>query len=253
MLAPLGSIIFHGIKAIWLYKNWYVPFCVILRFPDSQVTCVLRNGAKFKVKAGDLVPLGIINKIWLDKIYTPVGDEIRKDSTIVDIGAHIGSFSVFAATRAENVKVFSYEPSSENFSLLTENIKLNDLKNIEAFQLAVSGVGETVKLYLDKKHSVLHSTAIPKGVLQEEVKSVTLKEIFDSNQIDKCNLLKMDCEGAEYEILFGAPKSTLARIQNISMEYHDVLHYHIGGLRKYLQDMGFDVWLDRKTMLYARK
>lgn len=256
MLAALRSKIIHAIGVVRLCQNWpFVFLCYFRLIRPREITYVMRNGIKFVVGTYVVEAIGVINSIWLLHTYTPLGDEIEKCATIVDIGANIGSFSVFASTYAEDTKVYSYEPSQENFHFLTENIKLNRLQNIKPYQLAVSGRRGKTRLYIDKKHSTDHSTAIATpGMFSEEVDSVTLQDVLDNNEIESCDLLKMDCEGAEYEILFTAPKSTLAKIRNISLEYHGVPTYHIDNLKRYLENTGFDVWLNgRMPILYARR
>ncbi len=254
MLAALGRRIIRAIEVVRFYRNWWCAFlCYFGFFRHRKVTYVLRNGVRFMVRASDLGAIAAINDVWLRGAYTPLRDEIPRGYTIVDIGAHIGSFSIFASSRAGDASVYSYEPSQENFRFLIENIKLNRLENIKAFQLAVSGRRGKARLYIDEKYSTLHSAAIPKR-FYEEADSVTLEDVLDNNQIENCDLLKMDCEGAEYEILFHASKSTLTRIRNISLEYHDVPTYRVDDLKEHLKNMGFDVWLSgRMPILYAKR
>jgi hypothetical protein len=52
------------------------------------------------------------------------------------------------------------------------------------------------------------------------VTSITLKDLFDKQGIERCNLLKLDCEGSEYEILYTLPSAYYSRIDTIVMEYH---------------------------------
>jgi len=56
----------------------------------------------------------------------------------------------------------------------------------------------------------------------ETVQAHSLEDFFLDQDIDRVDLMKMDCEGAEYEILFGVSERTLARIDRLIMEYHDV-------------------------------
>jgi len=251
MLTVLMRRIIRAIEVVRFYRNWPVCFLCYFGFlRHREVTYILRNGIKFMVAASDLEAIAAINDSWFRQLYTPLGDEIQANYTVVDIGAHIGSFSIFASTHANAVKVYSYEPQQENFRYLTENIKLNGLENIKAFQLAVSGSRGKVRLYTDGKRSTAHSTTIPTRSY-EEVNCVTLDDVLDNNQIQNCDLLKMNCEGAEYEILFSTPKSTLARVKNISLEWHDVPPYHIDDLKRHLENMEFDVWFGK--MFYAKR
>lgn len=194
-----------------------------------------------------------INDVWLRKIYTPGRININNAKIVIDIGAHIGSFSVFAALNASpDVKVYSYEPSQANYKFLIQNIKLNGLNNIKEFQLAISGEKGKVRLYMNEKRSTFNSTTIPKGY-PVEVDAITLQNILDDNAINNCDLLKIDCEGAEYAILLNAQEREFRRIGNIALEYHDVQSYHIDDLKKHLENYGYDVEFGPKPILYASR
>ena len=75
------------------------------------------------------------------------------------------------------------------------------------------------------------------------VPSTTLPEIMNAHGIDRIDLLKMDCEGAEYEVLYATSPEQLQRISRLRMEYHnlDGLRQHVGSLSTYLVDNGFRI------------
>ena len=56
--------------------------------------------------------------------------------------------------------------------------------------------------------------------------SMSLDDLFALFAIDRCDLLKIDAEGAEYEILLGARPETLAKVRHIAIEYHVGLNEH---------------------------
>ena len=208
-----------GMKVIQGYKNWHtfaLDHFGILK--NRELVYKLRNNITFKARAGGS-DAGIINEVWLWKVYTPVGDEIREGDIVVDIGAHIGAFSIFAATCARGVRVYSYEPFPQNFDLLNHNIALNQLENIEPFPVAVAGENGKRRLAVDTRNGVA-STLLPSKQDHIEVNCVTLGDIFEARNIETCGFLKMDCEGAEYEILFNTQEEYFSRIRRISMEYH---------------------------------
>jgi FkbM family methyltransferase len=243
--------IVRGNEIVRLYSNWWLAFFYYLRFIKSnKVVLILHNGMRYEFGGHDFDAIAAISDVWLRKEYTPIGNEIKSGSVVIDIGAHIGDFSIFASKYDKDIAVFSYEPSKESFTFLIRNIELNKASNIKAFNLAVSKTQGEIKFYIDEKNTTLHSTVIAqKSFLL--VPSTTLERIFMGNHIENCQLLKLDCEGAEYEILFNTPGEILNRIQNISMEYHDVPNYTINDLKKYLKDMGFDVRLGKEPFLYA--
>lgn len=231
---------------IRVYKNWHIMLLDYLRiFYKKRRTVVLRNGIKLivedydpelahKIKSTKLVA----NEIYIRKSYTPVGFEIRPDHVVVDIGAHVGAFSTYAAINGANV--YSYEPSPKNYGLLMENINLNNIKNITAYNKAVCGHSGKVKLYVNSKVPQLDSMFREGDGESVDVECTTLKNII--NTVGEVNLLKMDCEGAEYEIIFKTPEKYLKMIKKIAMEYHeDVVEYRKEDMAKFLSNNGFDV------------
>jgi len=226
----------------------FSDYCHFLR--SGEVEFVLRNGAKFKVRTRNREP-GLINAVWLDKIYNPPGYEIQEGNIVVDIGAYIGVFSIFAATSANNVKVYGYEPFSLNYSFFKQNIELNGLTNIRPFKIAVSAEAGKKKLYISEKctqGNSLYADCLsqqPIASCPEVVDCVTLKDVFYMNGINRIDLLKMDCEGSEYEILFNSPRDILTNIRKIAMEYHEFSsgehHYCSKELSGFLRKAGFEV------------
>jgi len=73
-----------------------------------------------------------------------------------------------------------------------------------------------------------------------EIQCVTLDDVFKKNKIDKCDLLKMDCEGAEFEIIYNASSECLDKIEEIRMEYHCFEEGQtVQKLIDFLKDAGF--------------
>jgi FkbM family methyltransferase len=245
----------RSFQVIGLYRNWPLVFlCYFRIIRHSKIIYVLRDGCKLTGGINGYAAMAVIHEIWLTEAYAKRKGDIKKGFTIIDVGANIGSFTIFASTRAEDVHLYSYEPLANNFDLLRENIKLNNLKTVKPFQLAVTGKGGKVKLYIDDKdiclNSIISSVVSPKTPYKE-VDSVSLQQIFDDNGISECDLLKMDCEGAEYEIFYNTPVNILSRIKRIALEHHDLPDHHVGDLEKYLESKGFDTHLDKEHILYA--
>ena len=127
-------------EIIRTYKNWYIFVLDYLNCPRGgyTTTYLLRNGVKLRAING-AVDSAILSGIWTQKVYNPPGFEIKENETVVDIGANKGYFSIFAATSANGVKVYSYEPFLENFKYLKENIELNNLQaTINVFNLGIA-------------------------------------------------------------------------------------------------------------------
>jgi FkbM family methyltransferase len=208
---------------------------------NRRFTAVTKSGLKFYVRNFD--DIGLINHVVLGKdSYSE--NEIKDNSTVIDIGAHIGVFTVISAKSADNVRILSFEPFSENFQILKKNIELNGIR-ATVFEKAVCRSSGTRVLYLnesDQSHS-LHR----KNNASLSVECTSLKDIFNENEIKKCALLKIDAEGAEYEILYNTPKEVFKKIEEIFLEYHhDNIEFsesknNPDALKKFLKANGFEV------------
>jgi FkbM family methyltransferase len=155
-------------------------------------------------------------------------------SVIIDIGAHIGWFTLAAASAVSEARTFSFEPMPENYTLLAENLRLNSLTNrCQAFQMAVTDIAGEVTVGVRDQHplggvsttgTILASAggAPSSAITATRVRATTLDEILADNGIERCALLKIDCEGAEHQILASAAPETLARIDRISVEVDSI-------------------------------
>jgi FkbM family methyltransferase len=223
---------------------------------SGYVVYTLRNGLRYKIRAGT-ADRPVINEVLIRDEYMPKGFGISEDDIVVDIGAHIGVFVVMAAKYAKNGKVYSFEPMPENFTLLKYNIRINGLKNVVAIRKAMSGKKGRRKLFINDCTSA-HSFYL-KTKKTIEVETTTFDDFVKEYGIKHINLLKMDCEGAEYDIFFNCSNRIFAMIDKISMEYHNIGKSHnFSSLKRLLESKGFEV-LNEETKkgysgwLYARR
>ena len=88
---------------------------------------------------------------------------------------------------------------------------------------------------------------------QIKVTCLTLGQVMDENGINKCDLLKMDCEGAEYDILYNCPPEYLQRIDQIAMEVHrgEKATQNIAALEAFFRQQGFFTRRRPVSMLWA--
>jgi len=162
--------------------------------------------------------------------------------TVVDVGAHIGLFTVRAARLAH--RVIAIEPVGENFQLLERNVASARVQNVHCRRLCLSDADGTAEIIISGRndaHSIYGSKA---GAAESEsVPAMTLESIFRTEGIDRCDFLKLDCEGAECAALINAPREIMDRIERIAMEYHPVPNpEHTGpALAGHLRSVGFRV------------
>jgi len=250
-------------KIIKIYKNWPLFFKNYFKLIKRENPIYeLRNGIKYITRKNSNDPI-IINEIWLYESYTPefLKDfDINKNDVVLDIGAHIGIFSIFAAKKAKNGKIYSFEPLKNNYILLKKNLKINGIKNVIPINKAVSN--KTSKKMINISNSNTGSSSF---VLDEHsgsiiVQTTSLQKIISDHKLTKINFLKMDVEGAEYEILSNCTKNVLKKIDKISMEVHPLdKNNNEKTLKIFLEKNGFKVIIvrlnsqDKNCLLYANK
>jgi len=201
-----------------IFKNWYIYPNVYYKIISDKFPIFETNtGLKIKIRkhSTDLMAL---THVWLIGEYKSENFDIKDTDIIIDIGGHIGLFSLYASQFCKNGLIYSFEPVPENYNLLIDNIQSNDLNQIKSFNLAVSNSNSNVKLYLNDDEAG-HSM-FSKSSKTITVDSISLQQIFDDNNIKNCNFLKLDCEGTEYEILQNLPLSYFNKIEKIVIEYH---------------------------------
>jgi len=206
----------QDLKIVFLTENWKDLLSAKARNePFREIRC--RNGVV--LRSPDQVALNFLfHEIWLDEFYAPDGYTIKANETVVDIGANIGVFALWAATRAKNVRVICYEPFPKNAEYFAANLKASGLTNIEFHAVAVADEPATRRLHVDDSwilHSLTRKASDETGV---EVECVSLDMALAD--IEKCDFLKLDCEGGEYEILYAASDETLRRISRMVCEFN---------------------------------
>tara|TARA_Y100000310_G_scaffold158082_2_gene157521 strand:+ start:3277 stop:4038 length:762 start_codon:yes stop_codon:yes gene_type:complete len=228
------------IKMIKTLKNPHSYLLGYLGLKKGFVLYKLRNGVKLKVRGG-ATDRFILNEVWLHKSYNPPGFSIREGDTVVDIGGHIGVFTVYAAHHARKGRVYAFEPVKANFNLLKENVKINKYKNVEIFNKAVGGAKGVLKFFVSQTRNKGHNSMYRLGKHQKEVKvdKISFSHFLkDKKQVD---FLKMDCEGGEYDILLNLKKNEIKKIKKISMEYHNYEGRDGEEIVSFLRENGFKV------------
>ena len=203
-----------------ILKNWYLyPLFYFKLTIKDYVIFETRSGLKIKIRVNS-TDLMALTHVWMIQEYSDDDFPISNDDVIIDVGAHIGLFALFASQFCKNGKIFCYEPIKENYKILIENIEMNQIQNIFPNNLAVTKETSRVKIFLNDDQSG-HSMFIQNKNFVE-VDSKSLSDIFIDNGIKECDFLKLDCEGAEYEIVESISSDLFTKINKTAIEYHMV-------------------------------
>ncbi len=208
----------------------------------------LKEGGGFYVK--EFMTLYIYKEVFVDKCYDyPV--LTVKDPVIMDIGGNTGLFTLRMKQLYPDSTVYTFEPFASNFNQLSATIDASKLKDVSAFPFGIGGKTRKERLYIHKNniggHSIMQSET--NSDAYTEIELVSIQEIFKKLKITKCHLLKMDCEGAEYEIIKNIDRELAASIEKIVFEPTPTA-YNVDELTEHLEKIGFDM-VDRDGLCVA--
>ena len=253
-----------GLEIIKKVKNWEHVFLSYFRINNKNTIFKFRDGRIIKIRKAsdknDTSGIDTVYGIFFRKDYCKKDLTIKKNDIVIDIGANIGVFSIYSSLKAPKGKVYAYEPFKVHYKRLLDNIKLNNLENVFAFNLAVCEKKGKRDFFIHENCSGMHSLIFKEDSKEKvTVDCTTLEEIFKKEKIKKCDFLKIDCEGAEYEILYNTPKNILNKIKKIALEFDNIDDYEKNCLflKEFLEKEGFIVKIDgsnqKQGLLYAKK
>jgi FkbM family methyltransferase len=146
------------------------------------------------------------------------------DDVVIDIGGHVGFFSILLAKLHPEIQIYAFEPIPDNYQHFQANIAHNHVTNIQLENRAITTDGRDLTLWMHP-HNTGGSTAAnlldTNASAQHrvyQVPSSTLDAVFMQHGIERCRLLKIDCEGSEHEILLNT--SRLPQIDYLAGEFH---------------------------------
>ncbi len=216
---------------------------LLLRIRGNLILMELKN-PPCKIYLPDDSIWALMREIYMLGAYPPF--ESLK-GVIIDAGAHVGSFAIPASFFAD--KVIAIEPNPFLVKILEINVLLNYRKNVDIFPYALYHSSKTVYFSQDELTSVM-GTVLKVSKDKIEVKAISLDEIVE--RYGEIELLKMDIEGAEYDVIFNSKPENLKRIKRIVGE----VHYQEGEsseekFREYLEKLGFVCKFIRKDKFYS--
>lgn len=170
----------------------------------------------------------VLREIFLENVYQVVAGDLDDTGVVVDVGGNIGAFGVYCAALGAKA-VHTYEPDSLNYAVLEHNVAVNGLQAVVyPHKLAVGAQAGTGELVQGQGASFVRGVKrlTPEARRQvqraesEPIELVPLAAVFADNGVPYCDILKIDCEGSEYQIIGGAPTKILRKARYITMEFH---------------------------------
>ncbi len=204
-----------------------------------------RNGASMTVRAGT-DDKWALTEVFMKHPYDhskfhPLGES----PTTVDLGAHIGSFTVQTARAFPHARIVAVEASQATHKLLQKNIMLNNLTNVTAIHCAIAPEEGEVTLRVDPSRSVFSSRVASVGNSQGTIEltpACTIESLMEKYKLSQIDFLKCDIEGSEFDIFLNLPAHIWKRLKNVSLEYHLFQKGRTGyRLRQIFIDHGFDI------------
>lgn len=219
----------HRARGITVIPQKHVGGMIVAQY--DRFICIHRNSE------GDMTAL---KENLVNDVYGLASLDIQ-GMTVLDIGSHIGTFALQVSARAG--RIVCYEPDTTSVLLLYKNMKLNNVRNVEVRPRALTVDGRDVVLHMHAGLSVLNS--IVHNAYEHFVETVPSDAFSAAVQEIRPQLIKMDCEGGEYEMLYGADASLLRGVVYVCIEYHNMKHinetYCGEALIVHLQHIGFEV------------
>lgn len=245
-------------RSIHKYKNLFQhinnPFEYILNKSKRKVRALQLvtkpYPIKFEVTAA-LYP--VFKEVFMEDVYdiNQLASRLPSEGLVIDIGANGGFFDCILLSKNPGLKILAYEPLPANVQSLQELVRMNTgLENrLQVFGAAVTGKKiDSLELFIESysNHSVVASSVAhfdERNKSSIRVPTITFQEILLPLQINEVVLLKIDCEGSEYDIFYNTPPEFIQKIPFISAEVHDLDDdtMNVHHFSKVLQEWGYHV------------
>jgi FkbM family methyltransferase len=160
-----------------------------------------------------------------------------RDKTVIDIGANIGDSAIYFALQGAH-EVIALEPFNKNYRLAKKNIELNNLSDRIVLLQAGCGSKKGGKITIDpSQQTSTISRLVSSQHGTSKIDLMSIKDIVDKYDVKQGSILKIDCEGCEYDVILPESTQTLQIFSHIQIEYH----YGYNNLKEKLQKSGFKV------------
>jgi FkbM family methyltransferase len=193
----------------------------------------------------------VFKEIFMEDVYSiaTVVKKLSSQPVVIDIGANAGFFDLLLLSKIEHATVYAYEPLPDNIAQLRKLLTVNPSLENKLFptEAAVTGTPkQSCDLYVETvpQSSVVASIFADfdsRNTRKISVACTTLTAIIESNNLVEIDLIKMDCEGSEYDILYNTDHAIIRRAKLWLIEVHDLDEQlnNVTALDRFLQNAGY--------------
>ena len=206
------------------------------------------NSRKLKIHGRAGADQSVIAEIFKYREYRRAEQIISQaKSLIIDVGAHIGAFTLYCKAINPTVKILALEPEPKNFFILQKNISTNHVKGATVLEAALADKTTTAKFLItpDSHNHRLwlqaDQTNSPGDKNFIQVKTLSLAKLCQKHKIPSIDLMKLDIEGGEYQILNALRSADYQKLKNVILEYHDSKSQNHKTIENILRQNGFSV------------
>lgn len=205
------------------------------------------NSIKFKIPES---LYHVFKEVFMEDFYEI--DKLIKmlpdNPVVIDVGANAGLFDVLLLSKIKNAQILAYEPIQANVSMFQNTIDNNHLlKSVQLFQAAVTGLPMNhVKMFTQdvEENTVISSVFSDFSKMNNKmvvVEARSLTSILKEHQLKQVDLLKLDCEGSEYDIIYNTEPAILKSIKMMVIEVHQINeeNHNLISLVHYLNSNGY--------------
>jgi FkbM family methyltransferase len=233
-------------------QNWPVYFTRKFKKGFQPLRFVTKgNKLKFIVPSKALYL--VFKEIFVTDFYAidKLVAALPPNPVVIDIGANAGYFDIMLFSQIKEGTVYAYEPIPSNYDLFKKNISLNPAlqNNIHLFNKAVTGIPQDhIELFMESAadNSVIASVYADFDTQNHhtlKVPAISLAQIINENTLPHIDLIKVDCEGSEYPIIYETPDDVWNIINMMTIEVHnlDKEKRNTDFLRQFLEGKKFSV------------
>ena len=234
-------------KLKYLIKSKSFEFVKNIQDKSHRISSLTWNNKKiyYRTSSSDMMLIYeiLLKSKYKREYYFP---EELKPKVIFDIWGNIGITSVYLASLFPEAQIYTFEPLKENFEILKKNT--SQFNNIEVFNFGLGAKNGSFKLYLsddEENYGGVSFHPEVEGNLSEpfsECKVKNINDVIEGLGINSVDLIKIDTEGAEYDILTSLKYEFLKKTSWITGELHGNRDFE---LLNFLNSIGFSISLNK--------